>query len=639
MGEIRLGKIHLRWCDRCNVPVLEQKSCGACAGATREVRITPPGDARPAFYHDVDKIRKLADQTFGDGTGRLLIPGGRVVLLNKAPDIDRMDEVIVDGEVVAAVRFDLVAGERLLLRPPGAAAIAPKISRNWVKIDSGAIDSIRHKKASALAIGILECHPSITPGAEVVVLDACGQPVSVGMAKMSSAEMMAHKRGTAVKTRWVVGLPPPAGERPPATWNEALEANREVISRRSQEAVRFIRRTIEENDLPVAVSYSGGKDSLATLLLALDAGVRPKILFVDTGIEFEETKKNVHAVARRYSLDLVVESAGDSFWRNLEVFGPPAKDYRWCCKTCKLGPATRLIQKNFPKGVLSLIGQRAYESESRARKGNIWRNPWTPNQLAASPIQKWTALHVWLYLFTKGVDANPLYEQGLERIGCFMCPATDLAELRRVREISKDYSRWQKFLEDHARKNNRSPEWLQYDLWRWRRLPKSVSDELGNDGGMMGGVGVCVPEAGATPLEFRGTSGYSPCVEGLSMEGVFSSPLDMMRVANMLNIAGEVTTSPDGNIAEVCKMTVFAEGPVMVRAKDESELRDKASMLREIVFRAMGCVGCGICVARCPSGAMALNGRTVIDAKLCNHCGSCLGPCPVVAFKEDELDI
>ena len=123
------------------------------------------------------------------------------------------------------------------------------------------------------------------------------------------------------------------------------------------------------------------------------------------------------------------------------------------------------------------------------------------------------------------------------------------------------------------------------------------------------------------------------------MEGVFSRPLDMARVANMLVIAGEVTTSPDGGIAEVDKITVFREGPVMVKAKDEPELRRKSSQLREIVTRAMDCAGCGICTGRCPTGALRLDGQAVIDAATCTHCGSCLGPCPVVAFREDQLDI
>lgn len=638
MGEIRLGKMHLRWCDSCDVPVLEQSSCGICASKTREVKLTPPGDARPAFEYDIDRIRSLVDDQFGPGTGELVVPGGRIILLNKAPDIDRMDEVIVGGEVVGASRFNLVSGERFLLRPRGAQAITPRVTRNWVTIDDVAAEAIREKSASTLAIGVIECDPDIVPGDEVIVLGPGRQAVSVGASKMPSSDMMEHKRGTAVKTRWTVERDPPelpAGRR--TSWEDVVSANREVISRRVSESIQFIKKTSEQSGLPVAVSFSGGKDSLATLLLVLEADIRPSLFFVDTGLEFEETRRNVEEVAKEHSLTLLTESAGESFWTNVGFFGPPARDFRWCCKTCKLGPATRLIQNNFPGGVLSFIGQRAYESEQRANMGRMWRNPWTPNQLSASPIQKWAAMHVWIYLMSRHANVNPLYSQGFERIGCFMCPASDLAELRRAKELGREYGRWQKALEEHASRKGLHRSWLEYGVWRWKRVPRSILDEL-----RQGGVEVAHAEpenAEAAPMEFRSTSGYGPCVEGLSMEGVFSRPLDMKRVANMLNIVGDVAVSPDGGIAEVRGMTVFAEGPVMIRGKSEQELKERASKLKEIVLRATNCAGCGICAARCKAGALRLDGRIWIDEKRCTHCGACLGPCPIVRFREDELDI
>lgn len=637
MGAIILGKMHLRWCDGCNVPILEQATCGICSGRTREVRLTPPGDARPAFEKDIRRIRALIDTQFGEGTGIRAIPARQIVLLNKAPDIDRTDEIVVGGVVMGAVRFSLIGGEKVLLRPFSIASIADKITKGWVTVDSIAADAIRTKKASALAVGIESCDPEIVAGMDVIVLDPDRRPVSVGVAKMSAAEMMSHPRGTAVKTRWVVELGQPANLDQEATWEEAIVANHEVMERRVSEAKDFVKDIISKHDLPVAVSYSGGKDSLATLLLVLDAGIKPHLLFVDTGLEFAETRENVKRIAKRFQLDLISESAGESFWKNVSRFGPPAKDFRWCCKTCKLGPATQLIQKNFPGGVLSFIGQRAYESQQRAAKSRVWRNPWTPNQLAASPIQKWTAMHVWLYLMSKKIEVNPLYEEGLERIGCFMCPATDVGELRRVREISKEYARWQAFLEEYAKRTAKPPLWLEHDLWRWKRLPKSVSDELGPGSAEL--LASNDASGQTKPLEFRSTSGYSPCVEGLSMEGIFSSPLPMDRVANLLNILGEVTTSPDGNIAEVRSITVFSEGPVMIKAQDERSLREKAARLKEAVFRAVNCASCGICLARCPSGALSLDGQVHIDVSRCSHCGSCLGPCPAVTFREEELDI
>lgn len=637
MSAVRLGRMHLRWCDKCDVPVLEQKACSVCGEPTRQVILTPPGDARPAFASDIKAIRALLDSQFGEGCGIASVPEGHIVLLNKAPDLDRMDEVIVGGHVVGAVRFDLVAGQKFMPRPRTAKRIQHLASMGWARVDSGAAEAIRERKASALAVGVLDCAPEIAVGDDVIVLDESGDAVSVGVSKMTSAEMMERERGTAVKTRWVVTGQDVDRHGHEASWHDVVLANRQVIDRRASEATKFVKGTVAKQGLPVAVSYSGGKDSLATLLLVLESGIRPTMLFVDTGLEFEETKTNVARTAQRYGLDVVVECAGDAFWKNLPRFGPPAKDFRWCCKTCKLGPATRLIQRHFPDGVLSFIGQRAYESESRARKGDVWRNPWTPNQIGASPIQRWTALHVWLYLFDREAPYNELYERGFERIGCFMCPSADLADLVRARGSADGYERWQRFLESHSSDRSLPDEWLECGLWRWKKAPRPILQAAGVDESRLPTGSRADDPAGL--LTFHSTEGYSPCVEGLSMEGVFSRPLDMKRVGNLLNIIGEVAMSPDGRIAEVAKVTVFQEGAAMIKAKDEEELRTKASALRQVVIRAMECAGCGICVGRCPNGALAVDGRVTVDEASCDHCGSCLGPCPVVSFREDQLDI
>ena len=80
MAAVRLGRNHLRWCDACEMLVLETDVCPVCGGKSREVEITPPGDVRPAFQHDIDLIRDLADEQFGEGSGLALslqlVPSG-----------------------------------------------------------------------------------------------------------------------------------------------------------------------------------------------------------------------------------------------------------------------------------------------------------------------------------------------------------------------------------------------------------------------------------------------------------------------------------------------------------------------------------------------------------------------------------
>ena len=477
MASVRLGKMHLRWCHECNVPVLEDAVCARCGSETKQVEMTPPGDARPAFAYDLELVRGILDSQYGPGAGGALLPEGTVYLMNKVPALDRMDEIIADGEVVASMRYDLGLGWRVLPRMSAAARMVPKASKNLIWADAGAVEPILGSQ-SLMAPGVLKVVGDFAKGEEVIVLDPEGNALATGVARMPSEEMRKAERGAAVKVRWSSRTTIPA-ERVRSDWQKAIEANAGVMERRVREGVDFVRRLVEEHgDVPSVVSFSGGKDSLATLLVTRQAGLDLPVFFIDTGLEFPETVEYVHRLRDEMKLDLVVGRAEEeAFFGNLEFFGPPGKDYRWCCKTNKLGPTVKAIVEHYPHGVLSFIGQRRYESEQRASKPRVWRNPWTPGQIGASPIQDWTSLHVWLYIFESGASYNPWYEQGLDRIGCFLCPASDMAELHIARS-SPSYERWEGFLRSYAERKGLGAEWVEHGLWRWKKVPPSVMEEL-----------------------------------------------------------------------------------------------------------------------------------------------------------------
>jgi phosphoadenosine phosphosulfate reductase len=405
------------------------------------------------------------------------------------------------------------------------------------------------------------------------------------------------------------------------------------------EAIKFMRKVMREKPLPAIISFSGGKDSLATMLLSVKGELKLPVFFIDTGLEFPETVQHVKDVASKHGLELIVEYAPrEAFLDGFKVFGPPGRDYRWCCKTNKLGPTVRAISKHYPNGVLSFIGQRRYESEARSSKPRVWENPWTPGQIGASPIQDWTALHVWLLIMGEGESYNPWYDRGLDRIGCFMCPASDLSELKIVQN-SDIYKQWDQALRSYAAAKGLPESWVDYAMWRWKVIPSSIHQELEKCGITIQATEIKNREQSVGNLKLFMTRGVSPCVVGYSVEGAFNKPLNLDQIANVLNILDKVTISHDEGWVAIENVTIFEEGALIVRDKDAEKLKEKVERVRRTVVKAEECVGCGVCTARCIEGALRLElGRIHIDVDRCVHCGRCSEPCPAVTFGDSAFE-
>ncbi len=619
-----LGELLLYWCQSCNLPVLG-KTC-ACGAATRKIDITPPGDIRPAFQYDIDLINRTTQKQFG----LKLIPEDRLVVLNKAPYEDRMDEVIFEGALMGSLRFELEKMDWVFIpRLEGARRLT--CGKKWIVVDKGAVDFII-KGASVLAPGVNEAESSIVEDDEVIVLTPQNEVIATGRARMSAKRMLTREKGMAVKTRWN-GKPEPATQlhSEKRTWDDAVAANMLILKNFEEKAHRFIKNVVETTGKPVTVSYSGGKDSLATLLLVRDSVPEFDILFADTGLEFQETVDNVKQIADELSLPLKLHSSGDSFWQSIDNFGPPTVEARWCCKVCKLGAITQIIENNYENGCLTFIGQRKYESEIRANSEHIWKNPWVGNQIGATPIQNWTALHVWLYLFWKKAKYNPLYEEGFDRIGCWLCPSASMADFSRLAQVHPELGqKLENYLKGYASRNGLPDEWVSYGFWRWQVLPRSIKMIAEKKG-----INI-VPKHEKKQLHFTMTSGYRPCGGGgMTAEGSFGTPLALPSIeeTGLLGIIGS-TNSIDGVILAVRgenNVHVYASGTVVARGFNEDEARELIGLAEKTIRRAISCTGCGVCVGQCPTHAVSLNGRVRLNHK-CTHCGKCTWACPVVKF-------
>ncbi|MEM0378896.1 MAG: phosphoadenosine phosphosulfate reductase family protein [Thermosphaera sp.] len=218
---------------------------------------------------------------------------------------------------------------------------------------------------------------------------------------------------------------------PPGRIEDLVELNREVVEDKAGEAKGFIKRVYGsvQKSRKIPVSFSGGADSTAVLSLAVEALGAEKVLAVysDTGLEFPESLKYAEEVASKLGVELVVLKPSVDVLSLVGEKGLMSVEDRWCTRILKLEPL-----KKFYRGsgvAVYLDGARDYESFNRARTPRIGYNPLIPGVKRALPIKDWTRLLVQIYLYSRGVRLNPLYDQGFTRIGCVACPAMHLYEL------------------------------------------------------------------------------------------------------------------------------------------------------------------------------------------------------------------
>ena len=191
------------------------------------------------------------------------------------------------------------------------------------------------------------------------------------------------------------------------------------------------------------VAFSGGKDSLAVLHLALQAEPNVPVVFFDSGLEYPETITYLDVIADQLGVpdgieiepavpDLLTLLIGTGSWDHHTPDREAGDDVR---NTLITQPATRAHRRHGPG---ELWGVRAAESGARRRLyvsalskradcsccptgrqdrdkhgGVITRRDGTT---AFSPIWDWTDDDVWSHLARHRLPINPVYDK-LRRLG------------------------------------------------------------------------------------------------------------------------------------------------------------------------------------------------------------------------------
>ncbi|MDD1766154.1 MAG: phosphoadenosine phosphosulfate reductase family protein [Methanomassiliicoccales archaeon] len=620
------AKVNFRWCEACGTLILGPR-CDHCGSSGRDFEVSAPGDIRPCMGRGTEVIRSLFMKYFG--TTAFL--EGKLLFLNKISGEDRADEIVVDGRVVGVLRFSLLKNEFLLeLRLDGALLLWRVAKRGVVTIDPPP-GHLKGKNISGR--DIREMKGSFLIEDPLIVL--AGNLVCTGAARVSSDKLDDSEKAIGIRD---VGKGEITISKRRTDWGDFVRANVSYLAVLESSAVSDVKSFVGNNPIPVTLSFSGGKDSLACFGIARKALKAFDLIFVDTGLEFPETVQYVQDFARRNHLRLIKADAGKAFWEQVGSFGPPAKDFRWCCKVCKLAPLTSVIEANYLNGTITIEGNRIYESFARARIDFVEHNPFVPNQIILNPIRGWRAVDVWGYIWWKNLEYNQLYDEDFERIGCYLCPSCLASEWRTIERIHPDLSgKWNDFLDRWAKENDVGKEFIAHGFWRWKILPPKMRKLAEH-------LNLKVPQMRADRIALRLVKGVSPCATGgYSIEAVVSLPRkrDFARVAEMLKTVGKVRYSGEYEIALVKKgdstAKVFGGGQIVATSPTPEKTEKLFESSVKAFLRSQLCAVCGICAKNCKQHAIKIGDNgPIIGEESCTHCGKCSDAC-VVAHYYDKI--
>lgn len=257
----------------------------------------------------------------------------------------------------------------------------------------------------------------------------------------------------------------------------------------------------EYPDAVHTVSVSGGKDSTATYLLAMELlGDRFNPVMADTGHElppvyeyvrdlpiqtggpavktvradfrheFPKRRENVWA---KWAKEQVPRYIIDRARRNLNPSGNPYLDMcllkggfpsptqQFCTHQLKILPIIEQHYQQMPAGrpVISWTGVR--KDESSVRSHYLDTGPLivgreaqrlhggTVKGVVFRPLLDWNIQDVWAWHKAKGVRPNPLYSLNLARVGCGPCIYARLGE---IRLLMKHFPAFLETLEDWERR-------------------------------------------------------------------------------------------------------------------------------------------------------------------------------------------
>ncbi len=243
---------------------------------------------------------------------------------------------------------------------------------------------------------------------------------------------------------------------------------------------------LDEYDTIIA-SYSGGKDSLALVLMAMELGLSPRMELwhqhVDGApgtrglMDWPCTEGYVRATAKAFKLPLRFQWKDGGFEGEMlrensrtagvyyedqqgqTVYCPPSErgnattrrlfpqtsadlSVRWCSSYLKIDVAKRAINNDSrfkSANILFLTGERREESTARSKYNEVEEHGCSGKRRRVDQwrcVIDWTEQDVWAIIKRYGIIAHPAYFLGWGRVSCMACIFGDRDQWASVRQIA-----------------------------------------------------------------------------------------------------------------------------------------------------------------------------------------------------------
>ena len=220
----------------------------------------------------------------------------------------------------------------------------------------------------------------------------------------------------------------------------------------------------------IYVSFSGGKDSVASLLFALQNFDKSKIeaLWVDVGYDFPELYPYIIYAIHKAGVKLNVLKIPTPLDQLAQIFGNLSHRTRWC------GPEGKFISishffDNLPKNKHYISFEGTRWDESRAREGRAYFSDETESFVSNPtfrPVLDFSNRHVCNYCMQNGYPLISSYKF-FDRSGCYICPENTLQGWAILRAIYPNlFKNHIKFLKCAARNENWKKFYAKHDIER-----------------------------------------------------------------------------------------------------------------------------------------------------------------------------